>query len=506
MLKQSLQQKLLQKLSPQQIQLMKLLQLPTVALEQRIKEELESNPALEEGEERDEDDRDDDFEETEDGLYEDEAEGGDESETIDVISDDRDDDRSKTEESFELNEYMDEDEGYSYREQTNNSGPDDEQREMPLSQGPGFIDQLLTQLGLQPLDDHHYQVGAYLIGNIDEDGYMRRDLEAVVDDIAFGQNIQTNTEELVELLELIQTFDPPGVGARDLQECLLLQLQRKMPKSAEIVLAMRVVREHMEEFSKKHYDKIARKLGVDDDSLKLVIREVTRLNPRPGNSTGDSQRTVQDIIPDFLVTNNDGKLDLTLNSRNLPDLRVSSMYNNMLQEYSRSKEKSSKEAVTFIKQKIDSAKWFMDALQQRHYTLLFTMQAILDHQYAYFLDGDETHLKPMILKDIADKVSLDISTVSRVANSKYVQTQFGTFLLKSFFSESLSTDSGEEVSTREVKKILQDAISGENKRKPLTDDRLTKILQDKGYNIARRTVAKYREQLEIPVARMRKEL
>lgn len=494
MLRQGLHQKLLQKLSPQQIQLMKLLQLPTVALEQRIKEELEINPALEEGSENEEEDNKDEIDEDDDGLFDEESDG------------DSEESPKEKEDDFSLDEYMDEDEGYSYREQSNNSSGDEERREMPLSQGPGFIDLLLTQLGLQPLDDHHYQVGAYIIGNIDEDGYLRRDLDAIVDDIAFSQNITTTEEELKELLELIQTFDPAGVAARDLQECLLLQLQRKNPKTAEVVLAMRVVQEHMDEFSKKHYDKIARRLGVDDESLKRVIREVTNLNPRPGNAASDSTRAVQDVVPDFIVSNNDGKLDLTLNERNMPELRVSGMYGQMLQEYARSKDKSSKEAVTFIKQKIDSAKWFMDALRQRQQTLLLTMQTIMEYQYEYFLEGDETTLKPMILKDIADRVGLDISTVSRVANSKYVQTQFGTFLLKTFFSESLSTDSGEEVSTREVKKILSDCIGAEDKRKPLTDDRLAKILKDKGYNIARRTVAKYREQLEIPVARLRKEL
>ncbi len=489
MLRQGLHQKLLQKLSPQQIQLMKLLQLPTVALEQRIKEELEINPALEEGEENNEEDQKDEIDEDDAGLFED---GTENAET-------KDDD-------FALGDYMNEDEGYSYKEHVNNSSADDERREMPLAQGPGFHDLLLSQLGLQPIDDHHYNVGAYLIGNMDEDGYMRRELAAIVDDIMFSQNISTNEEELKEMLELIQTFDPPGVGARDLQECLLLQLQRKVPKTAQIVMAMRIVQEHMEEFSKKHYDKISRRLGIDDDSLKLVIKEITHLNPRPGSSASDSSRNVQDVIPDFVVSNNEGKLDLTLNDRNMPDLRVSGMYSNMLQEYARSKDKSSKEAVTFIKQKIDSAKWFMDALRQRQQTLLLTMEAILEYQYEYFLEGDETKLKPMILKDIADRVGLDISTVSRVANSKYVQTQMGTFLLKSFFSESLSTDSGEEVSTREVKKILSDVIAGEDKKKPVTDDRLAKILKEKGYNIARRTVAKYREQLDIPVARLRKEL
>ncbi|CAN5377586.1 RNA polymerase factor sigma-54 [soil metagenome] len=489
MLRQGLHQKLLQKLSPQQIQLMKLLQLPTVALEQRIKEELEINPALEEGDDHEEDDRKDEMDEDDDGLYEDGK-----------------DKEADTKDDFDLGDYVNEDEGYSYKEHANNNSPDEERREMPLSQGPGFHDQLLTQLGLQPIDDHQYQVGAYIIGNIDEDGYMRRELAAIVDDLAFAQNITTTEEELKDLLEIIQTFDPAGVGARDLQECLLLQLQRKIPKTPYIIMAMRIVQEHMEEFSKKHYEKISRRLAIDDESLKMVIKEITHLSPRPGSSLSEGTKTVQDVIPDFIVNNNDGKLELSLNDRNMPDLKVSGMYSNMLLEYAKSKDKSSKEAVTFIKQKIDSAKWFMDALHQRQQTLLLTMDAIMEYQYEYFLEGDETKLKPMILKDIADKVNLDISTVSRVANSKYVQTQFGTFLLKTFFSESLSTDSGEEVSTREVKKILSDVISAEDKKKPVTDDRLAKILKDKGYNIARRTVAKYREQLDIPVARLRKEL
>jgi RNA polymerase sigma-54 factor len=503
MLKQSLHQKLLQKLSPQQIQLMKMLQLPTVALEQRIKEEMEINPALEEGEEQDEEEVNDELNDDEDDIFDEDEESND---SDDVTGDDEGEEERASEEDFSLDEYMDEDEGYDYREQVNNSSPDEERKEMPLSQGPGFQDQLLSQLGLQPLDDEHYQIAAYIIGNIDEDGYLRRDLDAIIDDLAFTQNITTTVEDLEELLQMIQTFDPPGVGARDLQECLLLQLKRKHPKTPEIILAMRVVSEHMEEFSKKHYEKISRKLAVDDDSLKRVINEITHLNPRPG-SAGDGNAVVaQDIVPDFIVYNNDGKLELSLNERNMPELRVSGMYNQMLQEYAKSKEKSSKEAVTFIKQKIDSAKWFIDALKQRQQTLLLTMHAIMDYQQAYFLEGDETSLKPMILKDIADRVGLDISTVSRVANSKYVQTQFGTFLLKTFFSESLSTDSGEEVSTREVKKILSDCIESENKKKPITDDGLARVLKQKGYNIARRTVAKYREQLGIPVARLRKEL
>lgn len=310
MLRQSLQQKLLQKLSPQQIQLMKMLQLPTVALEQRIKEEMEINPALEEGEENEEEELDNN-EEDEEGLADEETDGAEEKET------------TPEEDKFDIDDYMDEDEAYSYKEQTNNSGPDDERKEAPLAQGPGFTEQLVSQLGLQPLDDRNYQIGTYLIGNIDEDGYMRRELVAVVDDIAFSLNIATNEEELLEVLQVIQTFDPPGVGARDLQECLLLQLQRKNPKSAEIILAMRVIKEHMEEFSKKHYDKIARRLGVEEESLKQIIKEIITLNPRPGGAASDTQRAVQDVIPDFVIYNTDGKLELALNERNMPELRVS---------------------------------------------------------------------------------------------------------------------------------------------------------------------------------------
>lgn len=496
MLKQGLFQKQLQKLSPQQIQLMKLLQLPTVALEQRIKEEIESNPALEEGREEDEDDKKDDLSEDDDGLFKDEA--GDETPDAD--------ERSKEKEDFTIDEYMDEDEGYSYREHANNSSPDDERRESPLSQGPGFQELLLSQLGLHDLDDEQYQVAAYLIGNLDEDGYLRRDLDAIVDDIAFTQNITTSVEALEAVLKIIQQFDPPGVGARNLQECLLLQLERKRPRTEFTILAIRVIKEHMEEFSKKHYEKISRRLAITDESLKMVIKEIVKLNPRPGNSAADSQRFVQDIVPDFYIYNNEGKLELTVNGRNVPELRVSGMYQSMLSDYSKSKDRSGKEAVTFVKHKIDSAKWFIDALKQRQNTLMLTMQAIMDFQREFFMLGDETKLRPMILKDIADRVQLDISTVSRVANSKYVQTPYGTFLLKFFFSESLSTDSGEEVSTREVKKILSDCIEAEDKQNPITDDALAKILKEKGYNIARRTVAKYREQLDIPVARMRKQL
>lgn len=482
MLKQNFQQKLLQKLSPQQIQLMKLLQLPTVALEQRIKEEMEINPALEEG--------------PEDELPENEYEE----------ENNEDQNEESNSDDFTIDDYMDEDERDSYKLKSNNNSPDQDKKEIPFSSGVGFHDMLESQLGLRKLNDHEFAVASYILGNIDDDGYLRRDLESIIDDIAFSQNVQTTKEELEKLLKVIHELDPAGVGARDLRECLLIQLQRKMPPSPINSLAIEIVDKYMEEFSKKHYDKIAKKLEIDDETLKDAVTEILKLNPKPGSSLADSQKSFQQIIPDFIINANDGKLELSLNSRNAPDLRVSKSYSEMLEDYSKNKTKSSKEASQFIKQKIEGARWFIDAIQQRQHTLLMTMQAIMERQYEYFLEGDETKLKPMILKDIAEKIGLDISTVSRVANSKYVQTQFGTFLLKTFFSESLSTESGEEVSSREVKKILSDCIAGENKKKPLTDDRLALILKEKGYNIARRTVAKYREQLEIPVARMRKEL
>jgi len=485
MLKQVQSQKLLQKLSPQQIQLMKLLQLPTIALEQRIKEEMEINPALEEGSDTDDEPKDefenDEFEDTQ-----------------------TDEDHQR--DDFSLSDYMDDDEGASYKLKANNTSPDEERKEIPFSVGLSFQDILEDQLGMKALDDRQYLIANYLIGNLDDDGYLRRDLASIVDDVAFSQNITTTEEELEELLLVIQDFEPAGVGARDLQECLLIQLRKKELQTQIVELATEVIEKQMDEFSKKHYDKISKKLEIDDETLKEVINEILKLNPRPGNSMADGQKSFQQIIPDFMITNDDGELNLTLNSRNAPDLKVSKAYNEMLEEYSKAKDKASKEASMFVKQKLDGAKWFIDAIQQRSQTLLYTMNAIMNYQKDYFLEGDETKLKPMILKDIAEIVGLDISTVSRVANSKYVQTPFGTFLLKSFFSESLSTDSGEEVSTREVKKILEDCIGAENKKKPLTDDKLAKILKEKGYNIARRTIAKYREQLDIPVARLRKEL
>ena len=492
MLKLSLQQKLLQKLSPQQIQLMKLLQIPTIGLEQRIKEELEINPALEEGpdESAENADTDEDFE----------------------TNEEKDEENSR--EDFSLDEYIDDDEIPAYKLAVKNSGEDDERKDIPYSGGNSFQENLLSQLGLRVLDDKDFLIAENLIGNLDEDGYLRRELSAIVDDLAFSQNIMATEAELLEVLQVIQEFDPAGLGARSLQECLLLQLRRKQRETKQmsniltLEVAIKIIEDNFEEFSKKHYDKISKNLDINEEVLKEAMSEILHLNPRPGNSATDGQKSTQQVIPDFILVNNEGVLELSLNSRNAPDLRVSKSYNDMLDHYSKArlKEKERKEAVAFVRQKLDSAKWFIDAIQQRQQTLMITMDAILNYQREYFLEGDETKLRPMILKDIAEIVGMDISTISRVANSKYIQTPFGTKLLKSFFSESLSTDSGEEVSTKEVKKILEECIAAEKKNKPLTDDKLTLILKEHGYNIARRTVAKYREQLNIPVARLRKEL
>jgi len=493
MLKQGLQQKLLQKLSPQQIQLMKLLQVPTVALEQRIKEELEINPALEEGADKDdssdEPNTDDPFGDSNDGEEEAHAD--------------------QNREDFDLSAYIDDDETPAYKMAANNYSPDDERKEIPFAGGQGFQEQLISQLALRNIKAEEFPIAEYLIGNIDEDGYLRRDISSIVDDLAFSQNILTSEEHVIRLLKEVQELDPPGIGARDLQECLLIQLRRKEYQTVELKTAAVILRDCMEEISRKHYDKIAKKLELTDDELKAAIKEILRLNPRPGNSQSESAKSTQHIIPDFILTNNEGVLELQLNSRNAPDLKISKTYQEMLVHYSKSQKNSSKEqrdAVVFVKQKIDSARWFIDAIKQRQQTLMLTMQTILEYQYEYFSTADETKLRPMILKDIAEKVFMDISTISRVANSKYIQTSFGTFLLKSFFSESLSTDTGEEVSTREVKKILEECVAAEDKHNPVTDDKLAQVLRQKGYNIARRTVAKYREQLNIPVARMRKEL
>ncbi|MGX5818251.1 RNA polymerase factor sigma-54 [Chitinophaga lutea] len=496
MLKQTQQQKLLQKLSPQQIQLMKLLQVPTAILEERIKEELEENPALEYGEDAP---AEDDFnKETSE-----EAEAGSE--------DDFEPDGSESEyDNIDISEYVSEgdDEIADYKLRDDNYPEQDETRTIPVRVETTFHDHLLAQLGMQALDDRERRIAEQIIGSIDDDGYLRREVSAIVDDLSFSQNIQTEEEEVRQLIKLIQQFDPPGVCCADLKECLLLQLRRKNQDDPGVVTATEILDNYFDEFTKKHYEKIQRSLNLTDEDLKEAIGQIIRLNPKPGGNYSVLNKAESYVIPDFFIMNNNGKLELSLNSKNAPDLRISEGYREMLKEYDRGdkKDKRQKEAVLFIKQKIDAAKWFIDAIKQRQHTLLSTMEAIMNYQHEFFLTGDETTMKPMILKDIADITQLDISTVSRVANSKYVQTEFGTFKLKFFFSESLSTDSGEEVSTREVKKILSDMIGGENKRKPLSDENLTKMLQDKGYNIARRTVAKYREQLNIPVARLRKEL
>ncbi|MCK4637822.1 MAG: RNA polymerase factor sigma-54 [Bacteroidales bacterium] len=489
MLNQKLQQKLLQKLSPQQILLMKLLQIPTIALEQRIKQEIEENPALEDTDEQEEVDN----EEFKDEISEDENE----------ISEEY----NEKDDEFDLNDYIDDDDIPSYKLNANNTSPDEDRKEIPFASGISFHDMLISQLGLRVLNENEYLIGLNIIGNLDDAGYLSRNLDAMVDDLAFTQNIIINIEEILNVLKIIQEFDPVGIGARNLQECLLIQLQRKDNNDKTIKLAIHIIERYFNEFTKKHYDKIIKKANITEDELKAAINEILKLNPKPGNSLSETSKTNQYILPDFIIYNNDGILELSLNTKNAPELRLNRSYLNMLEAYSENKKtKQKKDAFMFVKQKIDSAKWFIDAIKQRQNTLYITMKAIMDYQEEHFLTGDETMLKPMILKDIAEIVNLDISTVSRVANSKYVQTPFGTFLLKTFFSESMQKENGEEVSTREIKKILSDCINIENKNKPLTDELLTGILKEKGYNIARRTVAKYREQLNIPVARLRKEL
>lgn len=495
MLKQSNQQRLLQKLSPQQIQLMKLLQIPTASLEERIQEELEDNPALEnestavdnEYDLSDNNDSGDDFDEQGDDVE---------------LSDD-------TADKVDLDDFLKhEDDGdRSYDYDNDYYGENNDRQVTPASVETNLHDHLLDQLGMLELDDRRHKIAEQIIGSLDEDGYLRREVNSLVDDLAFGQNIETTPEEINELIVQIQQFDPAGVCVWNLQECLLLQLKR-MPDSKPLRDAIIVLDKYFNEFIKKHYDKIQRQLSLNDADFKGVINIIIKLNPKPGSAFTLVNKAESYVIPDFFVYNNNGILELSLNSKNAPELRVSEGYKEMMRAYERGtkKDKRQKEAVLFIKQKLDSAKWFIDAIKQRQHTLLHTMQAILEFQKEFFLTGDESALRPMILKDIAHMTGLDVSTVSRVANSKYVQTEYGTHKLKYFFSEALQLDSGEEVSTREVKMILNEIIGTENKRKPYSDEHLTDMLVEKGYNIARRTVAKYREQLNIPVARLRKEL
>ena len=480
MQKLGLTQTLSQKLSPQQIQFIKLLQVPTAELDTRIEEELEMNPALEEGKE--------------DNAEKDEY---DEPEEYDSSADD----------DINIDDYLQDD--YSgYKMQGDGPNPDDDDKELPVAIANTLNEQLEAQLGFHQLGEREEIIGKQLIGSIESDGYIRRDLEAIINDLAFAQNVETDIDEVESVLMKIQTFDPPGIAARNLQECLQLQLERKLEDGEDVEIAMRIIADCFDEFTKKHYDKIMKKLGIDhEELLKDAVEDITKLNPKPGGISGGMVKT-QYLIPDFILNNNNDKLELTLNSRNAPQLKVSRSYSDMLDAYGKSnkKDKKLKETVTFVKQKLDAAKWFIDAIRQRQNTLLNTMNAILEYQYDFFVEGDETRLKPMILKDIADKISMDISTVSRVANSKSIQTDFGIFPLKYFFSEGISTDSGEDVSSREVKNVLKELIDNEDKKKPLSDDKIEKHLKEKGYNIARRTVAKYREQLNIPVARLRKEL
>ncbi len=478
----TLQQKLLQKLSPQQIQVIKLLEIPTMQLEQRIKKELEENPVLE--------------------LESD-------NQSVDEGSDlqDQEDNRDVDNEEFTIDDYYEDDEIPTYKLNTNNYSKDDKYIDVPFSVGTSFHESLTEQLSLSDLSERQQQLAEYIIGNIDDDGYLRRDLMSISDDLAFNMNLDVPEEELEEILTVIHDFDPPGVGARDLRECLLLQLDRK--EDGDYDLAKTIVRDFFIEFTKKHYDKIKARLELSDDELKFGIDHVLKLNPKPGSSYSNPlNKSNQHIVPDFILDNVDGELSLSLNQRNVPELTINETYQEMLRNMSESQKakKNDKEALLFVKQKIDSAKWFIDAIQQRQTTLLLTMSEIISFQREFFQDGDETKLKPMILKDIAERTNLDISTISRVSNGKYIQTHFGIYPLKYFFSEGMQKDDGEEVSTREIKKILQECIENEDKRRPLTDEKLAAILKEKSYNIARRTVAKYREQLDIPVARLRKEL
>ena len=486
MLKQFLNLKLSQKLSPQQIQLMKLIQLPTQAFEQRLKEEMNENPALEGG---DEDEYENDELEFENDDY-----------------DDVDDDDHIDAEEINIDEYLSDDETPDYKTQVNNYS-DEEERDSPLAASWSFHQDLINQLNTFILNDDERQIAEFLVGSIDDMGYIRRSIPDIVDDMAFTQAIYTDEATVEKILHVIHQLEPSGVGARDLQECLLLQLKHKTPTES-VDLATDIIENQFDAFTKKHYDKLLQKYDCTSELLKKAVHEIEKLNPKPGGSYAGNSRITENVVPDFTIRIVDGELELSLNGRNAPSLHVSKDYQEMMQTYkdSRDKSNSQKDAVQFIKQKLDSAKWFIDAIKQRQETLYVTMNAIMHYQEEFFLEGDETKLRPMILKDIADLVGLDISTVSRVANSKYVETPYGTKLIKEFFSEAMKNDQGEDVSTLEIKKILQNIIEAEDKKKPLPDDQLAELLKEKGYPIARRTIAKYREQLDIPVARMRKKM
>ena len=485
MLKQHLQFKLSQKLSPQQIQLMKLIQLPTQAFEQRLKQELEENPALEGGKEKN-----DDLDNEHDDDYESETE----NETI-------------TADDINIDDYLSDDEIPDYRTKANNYSADADEKSIPYAAGISFTQQLINQLNTVYLSDEEWSIAEFLIGSVDESGYIRRPLTDILDDLAFTQNIYTDEKTIARVLKIVQELDPPGVAARSLEECLTIQLKRKEP-NPNIELAIAILEKSFDQFTKKHYKKLIQKHSISEEELKGAISEIEKLNPKPGGSYAGNNRMIEHVVPDFSIRIVEGELELSLNGRNAPELHVSRDYSNMLKGYKDSKEKSKsqKDTVMFIKQKLDAAKWFIDAIRQRQQTLFITMNSIMNYQKEYFLTGDERNLRPMILKDIADKIHMDVSTVSRVANSKYVDTPYGTKLIKQYFSESMKNEQGEDVSTKEIKKILETVIREEEKKKPLTDDKLAAILKEKGYPIARRTVAKYREQLDIPVARLRKQI
>lgn len=504
-MKLTLEQRLLQRMSPQQIQLMRMVQLPTLAFEARIKEEIESNPALEEGGENE---TNDEPEESELNNEENDNDTSDENQDDDGAPPEAGEQNEETD--FDISDYIsDDDDTPAYKYEANNHSPDDEERSVPIGTAATFYDKLLEQLGFRNLNEHQRKVCEYLVGSLDDSGYLRRDLQSIVDDLAFTQGINTTQKEVESLLcNEVQQLDPAGIGARDLRESLLLQLQRR-PSSVSQRTALTILTKLYDEFVRKHYEKITERLEIDEDDLRDAIDEIIRLNPKPGNSLSEGSAPVEQVIPDFSLSSEDTELRVLLNGRNSPELKVSRKYGEMLREFAALKGKANKEqrnAMLFVKQKIDNARWFIEAINQRQHTLLTAMQAIVDFQREFFNTGDETKLKPMILKDIAERVKMDISTISRVSNSKYIQTPYGTFPVKYFFSESLTNDEGEEVSTREVKKILQELIGNEDKKKPWTDENLMKELKQRGYNLARRTVAKYREQLDIPVARLRVEL
>ena len=472
MLKQELTLKQVQKLSPLQIQTIKLIELPVQELEQRIRKELEENPVL-----------DDDVPES---------------------KDDTDDDNQPRE--ISLSEIKDDDSIPEYRLRVNNYGKDERPQYNTFSVKESFTQSLMEQLGFRNLSEHQYNIAAFIIGSLDDDGYLRRDIDSLVDDLAFRMNINTDEDEVLQMLKVIQEFDPPGIGARDLRECLLIQL-KGVKQTEEVTNARRIVSEYFQEFSNKHFQRIMSRLGLDETEMKAAMARIVKLNPSPGGQIDDSYNDqAQQIVPDFVLELEDGELKLSMPRFSIPEIRINKKYADLLMEASTSSERQKKEAATFVKQKMDSAKWFVEALKQRHNTLLSTMQAIVDYQHDYFIDGDESNLRPMVLKDIAAKTGFDISTISRVVNSKYIETHFGIFPLKYFFSEGLENQQGEEVSTRELKKVLQECVDNEDKHKPLTDDQLVSIMNEKGYKVARRTIAKYRDQLGIPKARLRKEL